>query len=140
MKTKEQIKVYNKEYFSRPEVIIRSKVRNLQRKDKRKLYKKTEKGKTAENRYRRKNYEKSGFDKRLISRYGITREQYDKMILFQNGVCAISMVQKEEKLYVDHDHFTGNVRGLLCGSCNRALGLLKDSPEFLLKAIQYLRK
>ena len=52
MKTKEQIKIYNKEYFARPEVIARAKIRNAERKDKRKEYKKTDKGKEANKRYR----------------------------------------------------------------------------------------
>ena len=51
MKTKEQIQKYNKEYFARPEVIARAKVRNAQRREKRREYKKTDRGKAAEYKY-----------------------------------------------------------------------------------------
>ena len=42
--------------------------------------------------------------------------------------------------HVDHDHITGKVRGLLCGSCNRALGLIKDNLETLVRLQKYLEK
>ncbi len=44
----------------------------------------------------------------------------------------------EAKLMVDHDHTTGEVRGLLCHNCNRAIGLLREDPERLRRAIEYL--
>jgi len=44
------------------------------------------------------------------------------------------------RMAVDHDHITGEVRGLLCKRCNRALGILEDSIELLQRAIQYLQK
>ena len=60
------------------------------------------------------------------------------MLHRQNGVCAVCGVGG--KLHVDHDHETGLVRGLLCGSCNRALGLLKDNVDSLKMAIDYLER
>ena len=59
----------------------------------------------------------------------------------QNGRCAICGVPEYElpsRLYIDHDHETGKVRGLLCPSCNTGLGHLKDDPEVLLRACIYL--
>lgn len=44
-----------------------------------------------------------------------------------------------QTLHVDHNHLTGKVRGFLCGSCNRALGLLKESPIVVEKALIYLK-
>lgn len=40
---------------------------------------------------------------------------------------------------IDHDHKTGNLRGLLCGACNRGLGLFKDNPDYLNKAKEWVQ-
>lgn len=77
-------------------------------------------------------------DQKLKSRYGISLGEYLEMLRGQNGVCAVCG-GGGAKLHVDHCHDTGRVRGLLCGSCNRALGLLKDDVERLRKAIDYLK-
>lgn len=44
------------------------------------------------------------------------------------------------KICLDHDHVTGKFRGWLCDRCNRAIGLLKDSPALVRRALEYLRK
>lgn len=140
MKTKEQIKNYNKEYFARPEVIKRAKIRNSRPEIKlrRKLYKKTVKGRISENSYRRKKYKEIG-QQRRYERYGITPEKYKEMFSNQNGKCAIC--NKElDNCHIDHCHKTNIVRGLLCIRCNMALGLLKDDINFLKNAIKYLLK
>lgn len=71
--------------------------------------------------------------------------EYHKLLKEQNGVCAIckkSEIAKHKgtikNLAVDHRHSDGKVRGLLCGNCNRAIGMLKDDPELLLAAANYL--
>ena len=82
----------------------------------------------------------------LKKRYGITKETYDEMLNIQNGVCAgcgtegnTVLGKLEQKfLCVDHDHSTGKIRGLLCHSCNKALGLLQDNIETLKSLIRYL--
>ena|ERR1700675_927408 len=71
-------------------------------------------------------------------RYGITKDQYSIMCEIQNDRCAICL--SKEKLYVDHDHETGRVRGLLCNNCNSGVGFLKDSHEVLLAAAVYVEK
>jgi hypothetical protein len=79
--------------------------------------------------------------------YGITIEEYDARLANQGGVCAIcktAPVQihgrtgKVFNLSVDHCHETGQVRGILCNDCNRAIGLLGESVELLKSAIRYL--
>jgi hypothetical protein len=74
--------------------------------------------------------------------YGITIEEYEKMHRAQSGRCAICharhAAQRFYRLVVDHDHTTGEVRGLLCTTCNSALGLLKDDPAIIRKAADYL--
>lgn len=75
----------------------------------------------------------------LQKNYGMTIDEYESMAERQNGVCAICLGQsKDGILRVDHDHQTGVVRGLLCDTCNRSLGLLGDSSEILRKAADYL--
>lgn len=75
----------------------------------------------------------------LKKRFGITWEEYEKMFEEQEGVCALCKgSEKDRMLSVDHCHVTGRVRGLLCGNCNRALGLLKDNKEVLIKAVEYV--
>jgi len=77
-------------------------------------------------------------DSTLKHRYGITNEDRLQMIADQNGECAICK-RSDVKLFVDHDHKTLEVRGMLCPSCNRALGIFQDSPDLLRNAIDYLQ-
>lgn len=75
----------------------------------------------------------------LKNKYGITLEDYKCMFEAQDGVCAICEESEEGRLLaVDHCHETNKVRGLLCGSCNRALGLFKDDPILLSRAKEYV--
>ena len=62
----------------------------------------------------------------------------DKQRLYeqQEGRCAIC--GKDGRLVVDHNHSTGEVRGLLCSQCNTALGMFKDNPDLLAIALDYL--
>ena len=71
--------------------------------------------------------------------YGITLEQYQKMLDKQEGCCA-TCGDNPDTLCVDHDHVTGKVRGLLCNKCNRALGFFQDDLDILKQAVKYLRK
>lgn len=77
--------------------------------------------------------------------YGITLEQYDEMLKRQGGGCAICRATTEDwrangsrSLPVDHDHKTGKVRGVLCGKCNKGIGLFRDDPTLLQAAVAYL--
>ena len=79
-------------------------------------------------------------DRRLRNVYGITLEEYDELWSKQGGVCrTCGGINKDgRRLSVDHDHDTDKVRGLLCTSCNLALGHIKDSVEILESMIKYL--
>ena len=83
--------------------------------------------------------EKLGFDHNknymLKYTYGITLEQYNSLPQ-ECGICGSKEEGRGYKMNVDHDHENGKVRGLLCNSCNRGLGLLGE--DNLEKAIQYL--
>jgi len=78
----------------------------------------------------------------LVKRYGVTKEDYYKLLEEQNNVCAICHKAdiSGRKLSVDHCHSTGEVRGLLCSKCNTALGLLGDNIELFVEAINYLKQ
>lgn len=77
---------------------------------------------------------------KILARRGITEEQYEQMRQAQGYACAICRLVPEEVLFIDHDHATGVVRGLLCRGCNSGIGMLKDKAEFLSAAITYLTK
>jgi hypothetical protein len=72
--------------------------------------------------------------------YGLTGEKYWELYEFQGGVCAICKRAKgiRRRLAVDHDHKTGAVRGLLCGTCNKILGHLRDDPDLAAGIAAYL--
>jgi hypothetical protein len=82
----------------------------------------------------------------LKTKFGITLEQYQEMFDAQGGVCAIcgkpetskSNTGDDKLLAVDHDHKTGEIRGLLCNKCNAGIGHFDDSDNLLEKAIKYL--
>lgn len=73
--------------------------------------------------------------------YGITLEQYDSMYAELGGLCMIcGMPGKQKKLFIDHCHKTGKVRGLLCCACNLWLGKIEKNPKILPGIINYLNK
>ena len=73
------------------------------------------------------------------SRYGITPEQFIDKYERQEKCCAICHSEmKISESAIDHNHTTGEFRGILCKQCNRALGMFKDSPVVLKNALEYL--
>lgn len=78
---------------------------------------------------------------RELQKFGLTPEDYERMLAEQGGVCPICLAPPtaNKRLAVDHCHRTGIVRGLLCGDCNAALGFLRDNPESANRAADYLR-
>lgn len=81
----------------------------------------------------------------LRKKYNMTLEEYNALFKKQSGLCAIcrgagfAIARNQRQLIViDHCHKNGNVRGLLCHNCNRALGLFKDNVDNLRNAIRYL--
>lgn len=85
----------------------------------------------------------------LKSLFGLSVDDYNKMLVKQNYRCATCKQQETRIAYktgkvrylsVDHCHKTGKIRGLLCDQCNRTLGLLRDDIETLKNMVAYLRK
>ena len=78
---------------------------------------------------------------RLTAHYGITKEQYDAILIEQDGLCAANGCQPTRRgLFVDHNHDTGEIRGLLCQHCNTALGHARDRIDMLVGLASYLHK
>ena len=74
-----------------------------------------------------------------VNRYGIEVDDFARMLFEQGLTCAICPTTiTAQTAQIDHDHRTGKVRGLLCGPCNRAIGLMRDDPERLERAARYL--
>ena len=76
-----------------------------------------------------------------LCKYGITSEGYNKLFELQEGRCLICKKHQSELtkiLYVDHDHTTNKIRGLLCIKCNSVIGLANDDTKILENAISYL--
>lgn len=83
----------------------------------------------------------------MLRLYGLTPEQYAAMFAEQDGRCAICLEPetmtyrgKVKALSIDHDHESGQVRGLLCAACNFAIGKLRDNPALLRAAADYLER
>lgn len=76
--------------------------------------------------------------------YGISLEEYNAILLAQGGACGIcksaTVGNCGRRLYVDHNHETGKVRGILCGKCNSVLGFVSDTPGILEAAIDWLKR
>ena len=86
--------------------------------------------------------------KNLKQRFKLTTDAYDQQFVHQRGLCAICEkpeVNRDSKgrikyLSVDHNHATGELRGLVCYRCNTALGKFRDSIDVLKSAIEYLEE
>lgn len=97
--------------------------------------------------YREKNLDKikSQFRESIIKKYGLKKEDYDKMNFQQKGRCAICGKVNTRKgetiaLGIDHNHKTGKIRKLLCNRCNVLLGMIHENVSLLAKIQKYLSK
>ncbi len=79
----------------------------------------------------------------LKRRYGIDLNQYNKIFQGQKGLCLgcyKHQIQFKHRLSVDHDHKTGQIRGLLCRNCNLTLGTAQDNVLVLRRLADYLER
>jgi hypothetical protein len=163
MQTKEEKKEYNKQYRLKNKEKNKANFKNYYQKNKEKISVKAkerydnnkelhnERSKT----YRENNLESvkrqqkiwynNNPDKvrenKLKKSYKISLIKYNEIFEKQMGCCAICGIHQNDlkhNLSVDHNHLTGNVRGLLCNKCNRGIGYLNDDIEILKKAVEYL--
>lgn len=131
-RTTEAGRRYYKAYGQRPEVKARSRVNNAK----------------AERQPKR-------VSAKLKERYGLDQVSYEAHLRAQNGECGICHAKLTSAFEprssgvkgpdpavarVDHDHETGRVRALLCGSCNSGIGMFKENPRFCVSAASYLQR
>lgn len=79
-------------------------------------------------------HRKNSYRAKLKKAFKLSMEEYEAMVVAQDGKCKICRRRSEQRLDVDHDHVTDRIRGLLCRQCNTALGLFGDNPEVLRRA------
>jgi len=126
---KECYNAQQREYANNNKDLIKS--RNAAKAEQRKAYYQSDRGKESSRR------------SHLKRKYDITLEEYNELLEQQNNKCKICNTEetseRNEFLSVDHEHSSGRIRGLLCNTCNRALGLFQDSSEVLQNALIYLQ-
>ena len=129
---KEYYKEYNKTH--REQRLAQYKKYNSTHKEQRKKYNK-------EYQKTHKEYLKQYFIK---YKYGLSKTEYDNLLLSQNNRCAICKEpldsQNPHNVIIDHNHLTGKIRGILCRKCNLAIGQLRDNPEYAYNAFLYLKE
>jgi Autographiviridae endonuclease VII len=85
----------------------------------------------------------------LRRKYNISKAEEDAILAAQGGVCAgcgtdvmhrHRLSGRRVSMHIDHCHLTNRIRGILCGKCNRAIGLLSDDPALLRRLADYLEK
>lgn len=84
-------------------------------------------------------------NRHFLLEYGLTADDIKRMEEEQDGKCRIcnqppdrGIFGQPPRLHVDHDHETGEVRGLLCSGCNTGIGMLQEDPLRLFASIEYL--
>jgi hypothetical protein len=83
---------------------------------------------------------KDGYAQKF-SLYGLTKEEFLELAERQGYSCLICNTSAKDapyRLAVDHDHYTNEIRGLLCSSCNWGIGILGDNPDRIQRAVGYL--
>lgn len=144
-RTKEYLEQYQREWRikNRGRINARQRAARIKNREKMNAYGRAWRGKKGPE------YTKNIY---LKSTFGISFEEYNGILQAQDNCCAICHGQEHGKskwhgnagklkyLTVDHDHRTKLVRGLLCRTCNRALGMLRDDPGLLFAAYRYLIK
>lgn len=92
--------------------------------------------KVRENQYKQRGYKLNGKP--------FTLADFNDLLVKQNNKCACCDIDFDtiefKSIHVDHNHLTGNVRGLLCKQCNSALGYAKDNTNTLSRMIDYINK
>lgn len=129
-KNREQLLEYNRQWrLAHPELMAERRRRSW-----------------VKNRERIKTFRRQDRDSQLNGyykrKYNISWSDYKILLQSQNGKCAIcrGINKPKRRLAVDHDHASGQIRGLLCHSCNVTIGHIEDSPARIQQIIDYLKR
>jgi len=145
--TKEKRREYDKKYYEKNKDKIKKRWKEYCEKNKDKIKEYTKqymKDYNEKNKERAKEYYKKNKEKRkeynLKKYYNITAAQFNQMLINQNyscDICNTPLLLKKDS-YVDHDHETKKVRGLLCINCNFGISHVKENIVTIQKAINYI--
>jgi hypothetical protein len=137
-------KEYDKKYFLKNREKLKEKCKKYYRNnlEKARLYKQRKKLKKGLPIISERKIKSSFIHRFSINGIYFSKDEYNKLLLKQNSLCAICNQNciTGRKLAVDHNHKTEKVRGLLCFKCNRAIGLFNDEPFLVKNAYNYLLK
>jgi hypothetical protein len=129
---------YYQEYYAKH----REEIRKSKRASAKKKYWENPDASRATGRERYWERKEKSRERRWVRQYGLSKDDYAALLKGQGGTCAICGAagpgRKSETWCIDHDHETGEVRGLLCHACNAGLGHFLDSGEMLRRAADYL--
>jgi len=132
---REEIRIRDKIYRVTHRKEIRARAKNYYAKHPEKMRAKTRA-------YRARHPERAKINNRIYRflHYGISQIEYDDLFNSQDGACAICRKPNWNGRgpNVDHDHITGKVRGIICSSCNTALGMIGDNPNIARAMADYL--
>lgn len=136
-KNKEKVQQKQKEWYENNKEIILKKSREYYKEHRQELIEKTKKW-VEDNPEKRRAYQKQYF---LRRNFNLTEEEYNNLLNKQNNkcsICGVDLFLDKTKAVIDHDHTTGELRGILCTNCNIGLGHFKDNCANLLHAVDYL--
>ncbi len=144
---KQERKQYNKEYYEKNKEKFKEShkkfakkyYKRLEVKERIKKYYKKPKVKERIQKYNSKHKIKRKYDQLRIN-YNLNIQQYNKMVHKQKGICPICKKDYGDKLGVDHNHETKEIRGLLCRRCNLLLGQSDEDINLLKNMIKYIKK
>jgi hypothetical protein len=131
-------RAYNREW--------RKKNKDHQKKYFRDWYKKNAQEKMANSRRWYAENRRLNRDYKYLDRYGLTLAEVERQFATQRGICPICLLElpplglKKHEPHVDHDHKTGALRGVLHGTCNNGLGMMRDSAEAMRRAADYVEQ
>ena len=131
---------YQKQYYLKNKSRLKTYKKYYAKNNRGKLNKLNKKYRAKMTDQQKQNHAKQIREWNLVNKYGISLDEYEKLLKIQNDNCGTNQTRLAKNLHVDHCHKTKKVRGLLCQKCNMALGLLNDDELLFLRAVDYIRR